>query len=399
MKSIDLAQRVITMKESDTIRMAQLARDLTAQGRQIINLSLGEPDFDTPDHIKKAAEKALADGYTKYSPVPGMPALREAISRKLKRDNSLQYSPSQIVVSNGAKQSLANLSMALLNPGDEVIIFAPYWVSYFEIVRIGQGTPVVLEAGIDQDFKVTPGQLSGALTDRTKAILFSSPCNPTGSVYTPAELEALADVIRDHPKALVISDEIYEYINFSGHHHSIAQAPGMKDRTIVVNGFSKGFAMTGWRLGYMAAPQQVADACTKIQGQFTSGANTFAQIAAVEALDADLGPTIEMNNAFAVRKNLVRDLLKEISGMRVNDPKGAFYIFPDISAFFGKTLRGNHIGNATDFCEYLLQEAGVALVAGDAFGAPNCFRISFAASEEDLRKAVHLIKDALTDAP
>ena len=395
MERIDLAHRVITMKESATIRMAQLARDLTAQGRTIINLSLGEPDFDTPDHIKKAAERALEAGFTKYSPVPGLPALREAICQKLKRDNNLAYKPSQIVVSNGAKQALANLSMALLNQGDEVIIFAPYWVSYYEIVRIGQGTPVVLQAGIEQDFKVTPGQLAGALTSKTKAILFSSPCNPTGSVYTALELEALAEVIRNHPQALVISDEIYEYINFSGHHASIAQCEGMKDRTIVVNGFSKGFAMTGWRLGYMAAPQPIADACTKIQGQFTSGANTFSQMAAVEALNADLGPTREMNKAFGVRKNLVRDLLKEIPGMNVNDPKGAFYIFPDISAFFGRTLRGHAINNATDFCEYLLQEAGVALVAGDAFGAPNCFRISFAASEEDLHKAVHLMKNAL----
>lgn len=396
MERIELAQRVINMKESDTIRMAQLARDLTARGRTIINLSLGEPDFDTPAHIKKAAMEALEAGYTKYSPVPGVQGLREAIRQKFKRDNQLDYKVSQIVVSNGAKQSLANLSMALLNPGDEVIIFAPYWVSYFEIVRIGQGTPVVLQAGIEQDFKVTPAQLAEALTEKTKAILFSSPCNPTGSVYTSQELEGLAEVIRQHPKALVISDEIYEYINFSGHHSSIAQARGMKERTVVVNGFSKGFAMTGWRLGYMAAPQPIADACTKIQGQFTSGANTFAQMAAIEALNADLEPTREMNKAFAVRKNMVRDLLREIPGLRVNDPKGAFYIFPDISSFFGQTIRGTTIGNATDFCEYLLEEAGVALVAGDAFGAPNCFRISFAASEEDLRKAIHLIKNALS---
>ena len=372
-----------------------MARDLRDKGHSVISLSLGEPDFDTPAHIKEAAKKALDDGFTKYTPVPGLLELRQAISRKFKRDNNLDYAPDQIVVSNGAKQSIANLSLALLNEGDEVIILAPYWVSYFEIVRLGGGVPVVIKAGIESDFKVSPDQLAGAITDRTKLVLFSSPCNPTGSVYTKEELFALADVLQAHEQVHVISDEIYEYINFTDKHASIGSHPGIKDRVITINGMSKGFAMTGWRLGYMGAPKWIADACSKIQGQFTSGATSFGQMAAITALESDLGPTYAMRDAFRKRRELVIELLSEIPGMESNHPDGAFYVFPDISFFFGKTLRGYKINNSEDFCLYLLQEAHVAVVEGSAFGADQCFRISYAASEADLREAIGRIKAAL----
>ncbi|MCB0705612.1 MAG: pyridoxal phosphate-dependent aminotransferase [Saprospiraceae bacterium] len=375
--------------------MSQMARDLRDKGHSVISLSLGEPDFDTPAHIKEAAKKALDDGFTKYTPVPGLLELRQAISRKFKRDNNLDYAPDQIVVSNGAKQSIANLSLALLNEGDEVIILAPYWVSYFEIVRLGGGVPVVIKAGIESDFKVSPDQLAGAITDRTKLVLFSSPCNPTGSVYTKEELFALADVLQAHEQVHVISDEIYEYINFTDKHASIGSHPGIKDRVITINGMSKGFAMTGWRLGYMGAPKWIADACSKIQGQFTSGATSFGQMAAITALESDLGPTYAMRDAFRKRRELVIELLSEIPGMESNHPDGAFYVFPDISFFFGKTLRGYKINNSEDFCLYLLQEAHVAVVEGSAFGADQCFRISYAASEADLREAIGRIKAAL----
>ncbi len=386
-----LSRRVQNMAESATIKMAQMARDLRAKGHDVISLSLGEPDFDTPQHIKDAAKKALDDGYTKYTPVPGLVELREAIVEKFKRDNDLDFTTNQIVVSNGAKQSIANLCLALLDEGDEVIIFTPYWVSYYEIVKLGGGIPVTVKAGIEQDFKVAPTQVDDAINNKTKLIIFSSPCNPTGSVYTYEELEAIANVIAKYDDIFIISDEIYEYINFTGKHASIGAVPSVKDRTITVNGFAKGFAMTGWRLGYIGAPEWIAKACAKIQGQFTSGANAFGQKAAADALMADMTPTHEMRKAFLQRRNMVIDLLGDIPGIKVNRPPGAFYIFPDISAFFGKSHGDWTIENSDDFCEYLLMEAHVAVVTGSAFGAPNCFRFSYAASEEQLKEAIRRI--------
>ena len=390
-----LSRRVLEMEESATLRMAQLARNLASQGCKVINLSLGEPDFDTPDHIKEAAKKALDEGYTKYSPVPGFLDLRQAISRKFKRDNNLDYAPNQIVVSNGAKQSLANICLALLNEGDEVAILAPYWVSYYEIVRLGGGIPVPVKAGIEQDYKVTPEQLEACISDRTKIVMFSSPCNPTGSVYTAAELKDLADVIARHENIFIVSDEIYEHINFTGSHASIGIFENVKDRTITVNGFAKGYAMTGWRLGYMGAPAWIADACTKIQGQITSGANSFSQKAGLLALEADMKPTFEMRDAFLRRRNLVLQLLEEVPGMLCNRPQGAFYVFPDISYFFGKSHGDYTISNADDLAMYLLENAHVATVSGSGFGADECLRISYAASDEDLIEAVRRIKEAL----
>lgn len=390
-----LSRRVLEMEESATLRMAQLARNLAAQGRQVINLSLGEPDFDTPDHIKEAAKKALDEGYTKYTPVAGLLELRQAIVRKFKRDNNLDFTVNQIVVSNGAKQSLANLSLALLNEGDEAVILAPYWVSYYEIVRLGGGVPVVVKAGIEQDFKVSPAQLEAAITDKTKIVMFSSPCNPTGSVYSEKELKALADVIARHEHVYIISDEIYEHINFTGKHASIGAFENVKDRTITVNGFAKGFAMTGWRLGYMGAPALIAEACTKIQGQVTSGANSFSQKAGVLALEADLKPTFEMRDAFLRRRNLTLQLLDSVPGMLCNHPQGAFYVFPDISYYFGKSHGEYTIKNADDLAMYILENALVATVSGSGFGADECIRISYAASDEDLIEATRRIKEAL----
>ncbi len=386
-----LSDRVLAMEESATLKMAKLARELKNEGHQVIALSLGEPDFDTPDHIKQAAKEALDEGYTKYTPVNGLPELREAICRKFKRENDLEFTPDQIVVSNGAKQSIANLCMALLNPGDEAVLFAPYWVSYSAIVKVAEGIPVELSAGIEQDFKVTASQLEEAITERTRIVLFSSPCNPTGSVYTYDELKAIAQVIARHPNITVISDEIYEHINFSDKHISIGTFEEIKDRTVTVNGFSKGFAMTGWRLGYIGAPKEIADACTKIQGQNTSGATSFGQKAAAHALDADMGPTNEMRKAFLKRRDLIISLLHEIPGMMVNKPEGAFYIFPNVSAFFGRSYGDYQIENSDDLAMYILAEAHVATVAGSAFGAPNCIRISYAASEGDIREAVRRI--------
>lgn len=391
-----LSDKVLRMKESATLKMAKLARELASQGHDVISLSLGEPDFDTPEHIKSAAKKALDDGYTKYTPVPGIPELRDAISRKFKRDNDLDYSPAQIVVSNGAKQTIANLSMALLNPGDEVILLAPYWVSYHAIVSLNEAKVVEVSANIDQDYKVQPEQLAAALNERTKMIIFSSPCNPTGSVYSKEELRALAEVIAPYQQCYVVSDEIYEHINFTDRHASMGSIDIIKDRTITVNGFSKGFAMTGWRLGYMGAPEFIAKACSKIQGQFTSGANAFAQKAAADALDADMQPTQAMCAAFEKRRAIVTEGLSAIPGMQVNHPEGAFYIFPDISNFYGKKAGDKTIENSADFCEYLLSEFYVASVDGDSFGAPNCFRISYAASEEQLKEAIRRIQKAVS---
>ncbi len=392
-----LSQRILQMEESATIKMAQMARDLAAKGHDVISLSLGEPDFDTPVHIKEAAKKALDEGYTKYTPVPGLVELRKAIQTKFKRDNGLEFDLNQIVVSNGAKQSIANICMAMLNEGDEVVILAPYWVSYAAIVQLAGGVPVEVSAGIEKDYKITPDQLRSALSPRTKAVLFSSPCNPTGSVYSKEELEALADVIAGQEGVYIISDEIYEYINFTGQHASIGAYEPVKDRTITVNGFSKGFAMTGWRLGYMGAPASIAEACAKMQGQFTSGATAFGQAAAAHALLSDMSPTHEMRDAFLKRRDMMIDKLSQIPGMKVNRPQGAFYIFPDISDYFGKKAGSQTIHNADDFCEYLLEQAHVATVSGTAFGAPDCFRISYAASEAELEKAVKRIQDAVAN--
>jgi aspartate aminotransferase len=384
------------MEESATIKMAQMARDLKAKGHDVIDLSLGEPDFDTPAHIKEAAKQALDAGFTKYTPVPGLVELRQAIVEKFRRDNGLEFQINQIVVSNGAKQTIANLALALLDEGDEVVILAPYWVSYFEIVKMAGGVPVIVNAGIEQDFKVTAQQVAEAISERTKFVLFSSPCNPTGSVYSKAELEAIAAVIAPHEHVFIVSDEIYEYINFTGSHASIGAIPMVKDRTITVNGFAKGFAMTGWRLGYMGGPKFIADACAKIQGQFTSGATAFGQKAAAHALLSDMTPTWEMREAFLRRRDLCLKLLSEIPGFKVNHPEGAFYIFPDISYYFGKSDSSTTIRNADDFCEYLLQTAHVGTVSGISFGAENCFRISYAASEASLTKAIGRIKTAVS---
>jgi len=392
-----LSDQIKSLGESATLKMSALARELGAQGKDVISLSIGQPDFDTPDHIKEAAKEALDKGITGYTPVPGLVKYREAIINKLKRENGLDYNMKQIVVSNGAKQCIANICLALLNSTDEVIIFTPYWVSYIEIVKFAGGNPVILKAPIENDFKVTADQLKAAITSDTKLIIFSSPCNPTGSVYTKPELEAIAAVLREHKDIFVVSDEIYEHINFGDPHTSFASLDGMYDRTITVNGMSKGFAMTGWRLGYMASPQWIAAACTKIQGQFTSGASSFGQYAAAVALDSDLGPTLEMTKEFERRKHMMIELLSDIPGFKVNDPQGAFYIFPNVSYYFGKTNGSDTIVDADSIAMEILNNAHVAIVSGSAFGNDNCIRISYAASEETLRKAVQRIKDFLAD--
>ena len=388
MSSNLLSQRVVTMAESETLKMSQMARELKAKGHEVINLSIGEPDFDTPDAIKQVAKDALDAGFTKYTPVPGIPELREAISKKFKEENNLDYKASQIVVSNGAKQTLANIFLSLLDQDDEVIVLAPYWVSYSEIIKLAEGKTFLLKAGIESDFKVSDEDIEKAITPKTKALLFSSPCNPTGSVYLESELKAIAQVIGKHPGIIIVADEIYEYINFTGKHISIGSFPEVKDQTVTVNGFSKGYAMTGWRLGYMGGPQWLSDACNKVQGQITSGANSFSQKAATFALQTKLPETELMKTAFLKRRDMVLQLLQEIPGVKVNLPLGAFYIFPDISAYFGKKSDKMEINNATDFCDYILQEAFVAVVSGAAFGADECFRISYAASEAELKEAV-----------
>lgn len=385
----------MNLAESETLKMARMARELRALGHDVISLSLGEPDFDTPDHIKEAAYQALKDGYTKYTPVAGLPELTKAVSEKFRRENNLDYRPEQIVVSNGAKQSVYNLCQSLLDPGDEVVVFAPYWVSYWEIVKLSGGVPVPVYAGVERDFKPTPRQVAEAITNRTKFVLFSSPCNPTGTVFTREELEAYADVLAPFEHVFIVSDEIYEYINFTHEHVSIGSFPNVKDRTITINGFAKGFAMTGWRLGYMGAPKFIADACTKIQGQVTSGAASFSQKAGAVALTSSLGPTETMREAFRERRDIVLSMLEEISGIRTNHPDGAFYVFPDVTSFFGKTDGHTTIRNADDFCDYVMSQAYVGLVSGSAFGDPNCFRLSYAASEEQLREAIQRMKDVL----
>jgi len=394
-EKIRLSQRILNMQESATIKMSAMARELRAEGHDVISLSLGEPDFDTPDHIKAAAKKALDDGYTKYTPVPGLLELREAVCAKFARDNDLHFKPTQIVVSNGAKQSFANLSLVLLNEGDEVLVLAPFWVSYYEIIKLGGGVPVVLKAGIEQDFKVSAEQIEAAITDKTKMIIFSSPCNPTGSVYARDELKSMADVLSKHKDITIVSDEIYEYITFAGKHESIGAFDNVRDQTVTINGFSKGFAMTGWRLGYIGAPEWIAKACAKMQGQFTSGATAFGQMAGAHALMSDLAPTHAMRDAFRKRRDMVIELLREIPGFKVNNPQGAFYVFPDISQYFGTSDGTTTVSNANDFAEYLLQNAHVAIVTGSAFGADNCFRLSYAASEEQLKEAIKRIKAAV----
>jgi aspartate aminotransferase len=390
-----LSNRVLSMEESATIKMSQMARDLAAEGHNVISLSLGEPDFDTPSHIKEAAKQALDDGYTKYTPIPGLVELRKAIINKFKRDNNLEFAMNQIAVSNGAKQSIFNIAHALLNEGDEVIILAPYWVSYDAIIKLAGGVPVPVYAGIEQDYKVTGEQVRAAITPKTKFLIFSSPCNPTGSVYSRADLESIAEAVAEHDSMMIVSDEIYEYINFGGEHVSIGSIESVRSRTVTVNGFAKGFAMTGWRLGYIGGPADLVAACNKIQSQVTSGANAFAQKAAAHALESDLAPSFAMRDEFEKRRDLILGLLKDIPGFNVNHPLGAFYVFPDISAYFGKSNGDISINNADDFCEYLLLNAHVAVVTGSAFGADDCFRISYAASEETLIEAVRRIKEAV----
>jgi aspartate aminotransferase len=389
-----LSDRLRTMEESATLAMSRKSRELKEQGKDIISLSLGEPDFNTPEFIKDAAIQAMKDNFTRYTPVAGYLDLRQSICRKLKRDNGLEYEPSQIVVSTGAKQSIANVVMSLVNPGDEVIIPAPYWVSYIEIVKIAEGIPVIIEASIDTDFKITPEQLRAAITDQTKMMIFSSPCNPSGSVYTKTELEGMAKVIED-TGIYVISDEIYEHINFSGGHTSLATFTAIKDQVITVNGVSKAWAMTGWRLGYIAASKEIAAASEKIQGQFTSATCSIAQKAAIAAMDADPKVLNEMVSAFKSRRDLVLSLLNEIEGIKTNVPDGAFYLFPDVSSFFGKSYNGTTIQTADDLSMYILAEGLVALVTGEAFGDPNCIRISYAASEEELIESMRRVKIAL----
>lgn len=383
------------LSESQTLAMTRLSRELKAEGKDVISLSIGEPDFDTPDFIKDAAKKAIDENYTHYTPVPGYPELLEAISKKFKRDNNLDYSPNQIVVSTGAKHSLANISISLLNPNDEVILPAPYWVSYHEIIKIAGAIPVGIPTTIEQDFKVNVAQIIAVITDKTRMIWFSTPCNPSGSVYTKEELHDIAQLIREYPNILIVSDEIYEHINFSGKHESIGQFDFIKEQVITVNGVSKGFAMTGWRIGYLGAPKWIADACVKMQGQFTSGTCSIAQKAAQAALEADPSVTSGMLATFEKRRELVLSKMKEIPGLKLNFPKGAFYIFPDVTSYFGKTDGETVINNATDLTMYILNKGLVALVTGEAFGDPNCIRLSYAASDEILIEAINRIKTTL----
>jgi aspartate aminotransferase len=392
---IRFSERLLTMEESATIAMSRKSRELKAQGKDIISLSLGEPDFFTPQFIKDAALEAMNNNFTMYTPVPGYDDLRESIALKFKRDNNLVYTKDQIVVSTGAKQSIANVVLSLINPGDEVIIPAPYWVSYFEIVKVAEGIPVIIHAGIENDFKITGAQLEAAITPKTKLMLFSTPCNPTGSVYNKDELKDLANVLQKYPSVIALSDEIYEHINFEGKHESLAQFPEIYDQVVTVNGVSKAWAMTGWRLGYIAAHKEIAAACDKVQGQFTSATCSITQKATIAAMNADPKILDEMIGAFKSRRTLVLDALAEIPGLVSNKPGGAFYVFPNVSSFFGKSYNGRKISNSEELCMYLLEEGLVALVGGDAFGDPNCMRISYAASEETLREAMKRIKNAL----
>ncbi len=393
-----LANRIQYLAESETLAMSRKSRELKAEGHDVINLSLGEPDFNTPDYIKEAAKEGIDRNFTFYPPVAGYEDLRKAICTKLKRDNNLDYDCTQIVVSTGAKQSIANVVLSLVNPGDEVLVPAPYWVSYKEIIKVAEGKAVYIQATIENNFKITPAQLEAAITPKTRLMIYSSPCNPTGSVYTRDELKALADVLVKYPDVTIVADEIYEHINFVGRHESICQFDYIKDRVVLVNGVSKGYAMTGWRIGFIAAPLAIAKACDKLQGQFTSGASSIAQRAALKAFATDPAATPDMKimlAAFRERRDLMLELLGQIPGMKLNHPDGAFYIFPDISFYFGKSDGNTVIGNANDLCMYLLNKVFVALVPGDAFGDPNCIRFSYATSKEKLTEAVRRIKGAL----
>ena len=391
-----LSDRLNRLSPSATLAMSQKSNELKAQGVDVINLSVGEPDFNTPDHIKEAAKKAVDDNFSRYSPVAGYPALRNAIVAKLKNENGLDYTAAQISCANGAKQSVCNTIMALVNDGDEVIVPAPYWVSYPEMVKLADGTPVIITAGIDQDFKITPAQLEAAITPKTKALILCSPSNPTGSVYTKEELAGLAAVLAKHPQVYVIADEIYEHINYIGKHHSIAQEPGMKEQVIIANGVSKAYAMTGWRIGFLAGPEWIIKGCNKLQGQYTSGTCSVSQKAAEAAYTLDQGAVEEMRVAFERRRNLIVKLAKEVPGLEVNMPQGAFYLFPKCNSYFGKSNGEKTINNSTDFAMYLLEEAHVATVGGDAFGDPDCFRMSYATSDENIVEAIRRIKEALS---
>ena len=390
-----LSDRLNRLSPSATLAMSQKSSELKAQDIDIINLSVGEPDFNTPDHIKAAAIKAVEDNFSRYSPVPGYPALRNAIVAKLKNENGLDYTPAQILCSNGAKQSVCNAIMALVNAGDEVIIPAPYWVSYPQMVKLAEGEPVIVEAGIEQDFKITPAQLEAAITPKTRALILCSPSNPTGSVYSKEELKGLADVLVKHENIIVIADEIYEHINYIGKHESIAQFPEIKDRVVIVNGVSKAYAMTGWRIGFIAAPEWIVKGCNKLQGQYTSGPCSVSQKAAEAAYTCSQECVETMRQAFERRKNLIVKLAKEIPGLEVNDPHGAFYLFPKCSSFFGKKDGDRVINNSTDFAMYLLEVGHVATVGGDAFGSPECFRMSYATSDENIIEAMKRIKETL----
>ena len=392
---MQLAQRLNRVTEPQTIKMAKLGRELRAKGIDVIDLSLGEPDFITPVHICDSASQAMTEGYTKYTPVIGYPELREAISQKLKRDNHLDYPADQVIVSTGAKQSLANAILSIVNPGDGVLIPTPYWVTYSALAHLAEGTVTFIPGTIEHDFKITPAQLEEHISDKSKLFIFSSPCNPTGSVYTKEELAGLAEVFKRYPNCAIISDEIYEYINYTGNHESIAQFDELKDRVIIVNGMSKGFAMTGWRLGYLAGPKDLVQACEKLQGQFTSGANSITQRAAISALLGDMRPTREMTKAFRTRRDFMYNSLKAIPGVQLNNPDGAFYVFPDISSFFGKSDGETTIHNDEDFSMYLLHKAHVSTVMGSAFGNTNCVRMSFATSMDKLEEAVKRIREAL----
>lgn len=390
-----VSDRLASLSPSETLAMSQKSNELKAQGIDVINLSVGEPDFNTPDHIKEAAKKAIDDNFSFYSPVPGYMDLRKAIVAKLKNENGLDYTTDQIIVSNGAKQSVCNTLLSIIGPGDEVIVPAPYWVSYVEMVKLAEGTNVIITAGIDQDFKITPAQLEAAITPKTKALILCSPSNPTGSVYSKEELKGLAEVLAKHENIIVIADEIYEHINYIGAHQSIAQFPEIKDRVVVVNGVSKAYAMTGWRIGFIAAPLWIAKACNKLQGQYTSGASSIAQKAAVAAFTGDQTCVEEMRKAFLRRRDLVIDLCKDIPGIQMNVPEGAFYVFPEVSSYYGKSAGDRKINNAADLAMYLLEVGHVATVGGAAFGAPECLRFSYATSDENLKEAIKRIKAAL----
>jgi len=390
-----IAERLNRISESETIAMAKLGRALKAEGKDIISLSFGEPDFFTPDHIKKAAVDALNDNFTFYTPVAGIPDLKEAVSAKFLRENGLSYNTDQIVVSTGAKNSIMNAVLSLVNPGDEVIIPRPFWVSYADMVNLAEGKNVFIDTNVESNYKITPKQLEEKITHKTKLFMFSSPNNPSGMIYTEDELKSLAEVFERHPNVYIISDEIYEHINFGGKHHSIANYGTLINRTVTVNGVSKAFSMTGWRIGYIGAPKAIAYACEKLQSQFTSGTNSIAQKAAIAALNGDLTPTYKMRDAFKVRRDLCYNILKEIPGLKLSLPPGAFYLFPDVSSFYGKSHNGYSISNSQDLCMYLLNEVYVVTVSGSAFGNDNCIRMSYATSEENLLKAMERIKQAL----